>query len=137
MESPEGAGIARNRRIAWIRSVPSDAVAEANQPLPWETAAFPDSPLGPPLLKWVIDESELVGFWIAWHGAGGFEGLEAAGWHRATIFRKIRTFRSYFGEHPDTHRFPWLDLDLERFWTADLEDRLALHRDRRAATTDS
>ena len=60
----------------------------------------------------VIEDAELIGFWVAWHKAGGFGGLEAGGWHRATIYRKIRRFRARFGAHPDEYRFEWIKLDL-------------------------
>ena len=74
----------------------------------------------------VIEDAELIGFWVAWHKAGGFMGLEAGGWHRATIYRKIRRFRARFGAHPDEHRFDWIKLDLRRAWTDELEDALSL-----------
>ena len=53
----------------------------------------------------VVEDAELIGFWVAWHRAGGFAGLESGGWHRATIYRKIRRFRARFGDHPDEYRF--------------------------------
>jgi hypothetical protein len=68
----------------------------------------------------VLDDSELIGFWVAWHQAGGFAHLESGGWHRATIFRKIRKFRTRFGAHPDEYTFPWIKLDLKRSWSDDL-----------------
>ena len=74
----------------------------------------------------VIEDAELIGFWVAWHKAGGFVGLEAGSWHRATIYRKIRRFRARFDAHPDEHRFEWIKLDLRRAWTEELEDALYL-----------
>lgn len=68
--------------------------------------------------------SELVGFWVAWHSAGGFDLMEEQGWTRATIYRKIKQFREFFGEHPDDHEFDWISLDLHKVWMADLADRL-------------
>ena len=62
------------------------------------------------------ERSELIGFWVAWHLAGGFDALERGGWHRATIFRKVRRFRSRYGTHPDEYVFPWITLDLEKAW---------------------
>ena len=50
---------------------------------------------------------------MAWHRAGGFAELEVGGWHRATIFRKVRRFRGAFGAHPDEYT-PWIRLNLER-----------------------
>ncbi len=64
----------------------------------------------------VREESELLGFWLAWHLAGGFRQLELSGWHRATIFRKSRQFRDSYGAHPDETDFPWLTLDLRTYW---------------------
>ena len=42
----------------------------------------------------------------------------------ATIFRKIRKFRTRFGAHPDEYSFPWIKLDLKRSWGDDLSRRL-------------
>ncbi len=64
----------------------------------------------------VREEAELLGFWLAWHLAGGFRQLEQSGWHRATIFRKVRQFRDAYGAHPDETDFPWLTLDLRSYW---------------------
>lgn len=72
----------------------------------------------------VIEESELLGFWLAWWRAGGFSGLEWAGWNRATIFRKLRRFRSTFGVHPDDYKPDWIKLNLDRVWAAALRRRL-------------
>jgi hypothetical protein len=77
------------------------------------------------LLESVIEESELLGFWLAWWRAGGFSGLEAAGWNRATVFRKLRRFRSTFGVHPDDYDPGWVTLDLPQVWGSALRSRLA------------
>jgi hypothetical protein len=69
------------------------------------------------LAEWARERSELLGFWVAWHLAGGFERLEDGGWHRATIFRKVHRFREVLGEHPDSYKCPWIKLDLRRAWT--------------------
>ena len=53
-----------------------------------------------------LEQSELIGFWVAWHLGGGFQKLERGGWYRATIFRKIRRFRAAYGAHPDEFVFP-------------------------------
>lgn len=68
------------------------------------------------LTRGAVEESELYGFYVAWHLAGGFAKLQEAGWHRATIHRKIRRFRARFGQHPDELFFPWLRLDVEKAW---------------------
>jgi hypothetical protein len=72
----------------------------------------------------VIEESELLGFWLAWWRAGGFAGLEGAGWNRATIFRKLRRFRTTFGVHPDEYQPNWIQLDLSKVWAERLRSRL-------------
>ncbi len=59
---------------------------------------------------------ELLGFWMAWHLYGGFEGLEKAGWHRATIFRKLKKFRSVFKMHPDDYKVVGVSIDHQAFW---------------------
>jgi hypothetical protein len=64
--------------------------------------------------------SELIGFWVAWHATGGFERLELAGWHRATIYRKVARFREVFGSHPDDYEFSWLMIDAEKVWAETL-----------------
>ena len=61
------------------------------------------------------------GFWLAWHQAGGFEALERLGWHRTTIFRKLKRFRARFGAHPDTWNPNWITLDLETFWRSEVD----------------
>lgn len=125
MESPEGAGVALNRRLAWMQSIPGAVRTEAATHLDGEVAISDLGPVFDPLLnESMLEECELIGFWVAWHRAGGFAGLEGCGWHRATIFRKIRSFRAYFGDHPDTHRFPWIRLDLNRAWNRELDARL-------------
>lgn len=65
--------------------------------------------------------AELVGFWVSWHLAGGFDLLEDRGWNRATIYRRIKRFRECFGVHPDEFSFDWLELDAEKCWDGDLE----------------
>jgi hypothetical protein len=104
-QSFEGLGRARQRWEAFLDSCEPSVV----------DAAFDgrQNALGP---RWAKETSELVGFWVAWHVAGGFEALERAGWNRATIFRKIRRFRAVFGAHPDEHQFSFLELQPHRYW---------------------
>ena len=71
-----------------------------------------------------IEESELLGFWIAWHLAGGFANLQEAGWHRATIHRRIRRFRARYAQHPDEFTPGWLTLDLEKVWEQKIVEAL-------------
>lgn len=70
------------------------------------------------------EEADLIGFYVAWHRAGGFAGLERAGWHRSTIHRRVRRFRACFGTHPDAMDFSWITLDLERLWREQYEERV-------------
>jgi hypothetical protein len=58
----------------------------------------------------VIEESELLGFWLAWWRA---------------IFRKLRRFRTTFGVHPDEYQPEWIQLDLPKVWAERLRSRLA------------
>lgn len=74
--------------------------------------------------KAALEEADLIGFWVAWHRAGGFRGLERAGWHRTTIHRRVKRFRLRFGAHPDEMQFPWITLDLERCWVEEYQERI-------------
>jgi hypothetical protein len=65
--------------------------------------------------KWTED---MLGFWLMWHLLGGFEGLEAFGMHRATIWRKVKKFRTMYGEHPDSFRFEGVTIDPSKAWSA-------------------
>jgi hypothetical protein len=125
-ESPEGRGIAYGRRAAFWKSVPDHVRAEALREA--SITSIEDYPglIRDDVAKTVVEDAELIGFWVAWHKAGGFVGLEAGGWHRATVYRKIRRFRARFGAHPDEHRFEWIKLDLRRAWTDELADALSL-----------
>ena len=67
--------------------------------------------------------SELMGFWMMWHLHGGFEGLERIGWHRATIFRKLKKFRTIFKVHPDEYKVVGVTLDRQAFWDYYLKGR--------------
>ena len=58
---------------------------------------------------------DLVGFWAVWHLEGGFEGLQAMGMSRASIYRRIKLFRIAFGAHPDEFEMPGITLDLVAF----------------------
>jgi hypothetical protein len=103
-ESLEGQGRARGRWEGYVGSIEPSVV---------DAALGSRNAIGP---GWAKEISELVGFWVAWHVAGGFEALEVAGWNRATIFRKIRRFRVVFGSHPDEYQFDWLSIDSKRYW---------------------
>jgi hypothetical protein len=59
---------------------------------------------------------DLIGFWTVWHLHGGFEGLEELGMHRATIFRRVKRFRTVFGAHPDEFEMPGVEFDPAAYW---------------------
>ena len=124
-DTPEGRGIAHGRKSSFWRSVP-----EATRAKVMAESSFSSFEEFPALVREgvasaVVEDAELIGFWVSWHRAGGFAALELAGWHRATIYRKIRRFRARFGVHPDEYRFDWITLDLERAWTDELNEVLA------------
>lgn len=114
MVSLEGEGVARGRFASYLERAPDgffDLVDEGLELIDH----LPEEPRFSQVAS-AIELSELVSFWLSWHLAGGFAGLESAGWNRSTIFRKIRRFRAAFGEHPDSYRFPWLQVDWDKAW---------------------
>jgi hypothetical protein len=100
-ESPEGKGIARRAWEAY-----ADAVNRTAQPLV------------EPLIRSVSYRwtEQMLGFWVAWHLYGGFEGLKRAGWSERTIYRRLKEFRLVFKTHPDSFSHPGVKLDPEAFW---------------------
>lgn len=113
MDSPEGKGFARRTWDAYSNAVNKVALPVARPAI--EAYAR----------KQVI---ELVGFWVAWHLYGGFEGLvERAGLSPSTVWRKVKRFRLAFGEHPDVYRMPGVKVDADEFWAhaAELANRRA------------
>jgi hypothetical protein len=121
--SLEGYGIARARWTAFHDQVNDQVyadIAEAQGDRLEDSTDEVPSEVLEEINDYVIEQSELLGFWLAWHLAGGFGALEQAGWHRATIHRKIRHFRTFFGKHPDEYRHPFLNLNLEKAWEARL-----------------
>jgi hypothetical protein len=135
--SLEGRGIAQARYEAFVRNELDDVLSDAIDPDHLPRAPIPthanidelEADIGPmPELRQELEEakeciavtakerSELIGFWCAWHMAGGFARLESAGWHRATIYRKIHRFRATFGAHPDEYEFSWIHPDPRRYW---------------------
>jgi hypothetical protein len=81
---------------------------------------------------------DLLGFWLAWHLEGGFEGLQRIGLSRASIYRRISLFRKTMGQHPDDFRFPGVDIDLEAYLNGDgkpIADR-ATHPARKSQNAD-
>lgn len=107
MPSPDGRGIAKTRwQRAWdayTRGVEKYAVpilGPVVQPVA-RTATF-----------------DLMGFWLAWHLEGGFEGLQdksKLGMSRSAIYRRVALFRRAFGAHPDEFRFPGVAVSVEHY----------------------
>ena len=62
--------------------------------------------------------NEMLGFWLSWHIYGGFEGLVEAGMHPSTVWRKVKRFRTAFGQHPDVFRLPGVEIDPAKYWDA-------------------
>jgi hypothetical protein len=104
MESPEGKGLARRAWTAYADTVKRLAGPPV-EPLARKIAA-----------PAAVD---LVGFWVVWHLHGGFEGLRRLGMSRASIYRRIKLFRSSFGVHPDEYDFPGVQLDLTEYHGTD------------------
>jgi hypothetical protein len=100
MDSPEGKGIARRAWDAYAGGV-NRAAGPALRPLAKRVAA-----------PAAVD---LVGFWLVWQLHGGFEGLRQLGMSRASIYRRIKLFRSSFGVHPDEYELPGVRLDLAEY----------------------
>ncbi len=123
-ESPEGRGIAHGRRTTFWRSVPEKTLAALSAESPYLSTEEWPAFVRDTAAEAVVEDAELIGFWVSWHRAGGFQALEAGGWHRATIYRKIRRFRARFGAHPDEYRFSWITLDLERAWNQEIDEVL-------------
>lgn len=96
MPSAEGRGLARQAWDAYSRGVNRVAA---------------------PAVRWFsgLMTADLVGFWVMWHLEGGFEGLQRVGMSRASIFRRIKTFRRITGQHPDEFSFPGVTLDLKTY----------------------
>ncbi|HET9689597.1 MAG TPA: hypothetical protein VFP61_00480 [Acidimicrobiales bacterium] len=119
--SPEGSGRARSAWKTFHFETALDLTEQAGA-----TTTSDDLPgdIVDDVRAAVIEESELLGFWIAWQRAGGFAGLERAGWNRATIFRKVRRFRTAFSAHPDDYQPDWITLDLPKVWAQSLRRRL-------------
>lgn len=128
-DTVEGRGNAAARWDAYHFKLDEDVLAEAfGSPTPGVEDY--DEFVRDDIAADALEESELIGFWLAWHLAGGFAALESGGWHRATIFRKVRRFRSRYGVHPDQYAFPWVTLDLEKAWAAGIANRIETNRRR-------
>lgn len=105
MPSPEGFGVAKGRfDKAW--GVYSRAVKAAARPAL--------EPLVRPVGTSVA--LDLMGFWVAWHLCGGFEGVQKQlGMSRSAVYRRIALFRKVMGAHPDEYVLPGVGLDVEAY----------------------
>lgn len=110
MPSPEGRGIARKAwqgYVTWVEKNVRPKVMPVVEPM---------------VAEYAVDKAEsLIGFWVLWHGSGGYEGLVDLGMHPSTIYRRIRAFRLMFGTHPDEFKFPGLTLNIKK-WNAPVHD---------------
>ena len=98
MESQEGRGIAQRAWAAYSKQVKRS----------------PAAPYLHKLLKpyGARTATDILGFWLAWHLEGGFEGMERLGMERSTIFRRIKRFRQVTGSHPDEYQLPGVTIDV-------------------------
>lgn len=103
MDSPEGKGIARRAWDAYAKQARKVNVPGV-EPLAKRLAA--------PIAV------DLMGFWMMWHLYGGFDGLRGIGMSRASIYRRIKLFRSSYGMHPDEFELPGVALDVKVFQTS-------------------
>ena len=106
METPEGKGIARRAWDAYAEKVESSAVAQTLA----RKIAIPIA-------------TDLIGFWVLWHLEGGFEGMRRLGMSRATIYRRIKMFRTAMGVHPDEYEMPGVTLDVAAYAAWQASDR--------------
>lgn len=101
MPSAEGRGRARAAWDAYARTT-NRVLAPVLEPL-----------AGPAIKSYSAGAvSDLIGFWVMWHLYGGFDGLRELGMSRASIFRKVSTFRKIFKVHPDEFELPGVSLDV-------------------------
>ncbi|MBW8780375.1 MAG: hypothetical protein JF599_00595 [Verrucomicrobia bacterium] len=99
--SPEGRGRARRAWDAYAKAVNSVTLPV----------------LEPAIRRLATSMSvDMVGFWVAWHLHGGFEGLVELGMHPSTVWRKVKRFRVVTGQHPDDFELPGVKLDREAYW---------------------
>jgi len=103
MASPEGRGLARRAWTAYADTV-TRVGGPAIEPLAKRMAA-----------PAAVD---LIGFWLVWHLHGGFEGLRQLGMSRASIYRRIKLFRTSYGAHPDEYELPGVRIDLAEYFAA-------------------
>lgn len=75
MDNPEGRGVAAGRWGGFHSSLPEDVIAEAFSGSAQSTDDL-DPELRDDIAADAVERYELIGFWVAWHLAGGFTNLE-------------------------------------------------------------
>jgi len=80
-ESAEGGRVAVNRWAGYHHNLDEDVIAEAFS-TPARSMEDFDPEIRDAIAEDALERSELIGFWVAWHLAGGFDNLERGGWHR-------------------------------------------------------
>lgn len=103
MPSPEGRGRARRAWDAYANAVNADA-------RPVLTSAVK------PVAR--VMGFDLMGFWLAWHLEGGFDGLtdpDNLAMSRSAVYRRITLFRRVTGQHPDEYRMPGVALSVPAY----------------------
>jgi hypothetical protein len=103
MESAEGRGIARRAWEAYVAGV-DKVTRPVIEPHAKNLGA-----------SMTVD---LLGFWLAWHLEGGFEGLQRMGMSRSAIYRRIKMFRQLYKVHPDEWVYAGVTIDLDAYWAA-------------------
>lgn len=104
MPSVEGRGRARAAWDAYARAT-NRVIGPVLEPL-----------IGPAVKSYSAGAvSDLIGFWLMWHLYGGFDGLRELGMSRASIFRKVSTFRKIFKVHPDEYELPGIAIDVATY----------------------
>jgi hypothetical protein len=98
MASSEGQGIARRAWDAYAGAVERSPVTQTIA----RKMAIPVA-------------TDMIGFWALWHLEGGFEGMRRLGMSRATIYRRIKTFRLMLGVHPDEFEMPGITIDVAAY----------------------
>lgn len=120
--APKAEGLAHGCRSTFWRSVPEKTLDALSAESPYLSIEEWPAFVRDSAAEAVVEDAELIGFWVSWHRAGGFQFLEAGGRHGATVYRKLRRLRARFGAHPDEYRFSWIALDLERAWNEEIDE---------------
>jgi hypothetical protein len=118
--------------------------AKGNLKRAWDSYSRAVTTVGEPLIRPLAEKAaapvvlDLLGFWLAWHLEGGFEGLQRIGMSRASVYRRVSLFRKIMGVHPDDFQFPGVTLDLDAYLRDEgktIADR-ATHPKLKSQTTD-